>query len=109
MSFGEGDTIIAEGDAADRFFVIERGEVVVSRRTPEGDEIQLETLGPGRFFGEVGLLAETRRTATVRATDDVELLALSWREFQEALEQSDDAKRTFPEVVEERLARARAQ
>src|SRR5262245_8349012 len=64
MSFGEGDTIIAEGDAADRFFVIERGEVVVSRRTPEGDEIQLETLGPGRFFGEVGLLAETRRTAT---------------------------------------------
>jgi peroxiredoxin (alkyl hydroperoxide reductase subunit C) len=106
VSFGAGDTIIAEGDAADRFYVIARGEVVVTRRSPEGHEIELETLGPGQFFGEVGLLAETRRTATVRATGDVELLALSWREFQEALERSDRARRDFSEIVQEQLARA---
>jgi alkyl hydroperoxide reductase subunit AhpC len=109
VSARAGETIIAEGDAADRFYVIARGEVVVSRRTPEGEEIQLATLGPGQFFGEVGLLAETRRTATVRATGDVELLALSWREFQEALERSDRAKRDFSEIVQERLAHAGTQ
>jgi alkyl hydroperoxide reductase subunit AhpC len=104
LTFAEGDTIVAEGDSADRFFVIAQGEVAVTRRTPEGEEIELATHGPGQFFGEIGLLAETRRTATVRAVGDVELLVLSWREFQEALERSDRAERDFSEIVQERLA-----
>jgi alkyl hydroperoxide reductase subunit AhpC len=104
VSVAAGDTIVAEGDAADHFYVISRGDVSVSRRTPEGDDIDLATLGPGQFFGEVGILAETRRTATVRAIDDVEVLALSWSEFQDTLERSDRAKRDFSEIVHERLA-----
>ena len=79
VSFAPGDTIVAEGDLANRFYVIAQGEVAISRRSPEGDEVKLATLGRGQFFGEVGILAETRRTATVRALADVELLALSWR------------------------------
>jgi alkyl hydroperoxide reductase subunit AhpC len=105
VSFDSGDTIVAEGDPADRFYVIARGEVSITRRSPDGDEIELGTLGPGQFFGEVGILAETRRTATVRALSDVELLALSWDEFRESLEQSDRAEREFSEIVHERLAR----
>jgi CRP-like cAMP-binding protein len=65
---------------------------------------ELAVLGPGQFFGEVGLLAETRRTATVRASNSVDLLALSWQEFQDTLEQSDETKREFSEIVQERLA-----
>jgi peroxiredoxin 2/4 len=106
ISVDAGETIVAEGDPADRFYVIAHGEVAVGRRTPEGDEIELATLGPGQFFGEVGLLAETRRTATVRALDDVELLALSWEEFQHALEQSDETDRDFSEIVRDRLGQA---
>jgi peroxiredoxin (alkyl hydroperoxide reductase subunit C) len=106
VSVAGGETIVAEGDSADRFYVIAHGEVAVSRRTSEGEEIELATLGPGQFFGEVGILAETRRTATVRAVDDVVLLALSWREFQETLERSDRAERDFAEIVQERLAQA---
>jgi alkyl hydroperoxide reductase subunit AhpC len=105
VSFDAGDTIVAEGDPADRFYVIARGEVSITRRSSDGDEIELGTLGPGQFFGEVGILAETRRTATVRALRDVELLALSWDEFRESLEQSDRAEREFSEIVQERLAR----
>jgi peroxiredoxin 2/4 len=101
-----GDVIVAEGDPADRFYVIAKGEVTVSRRGPEGNEIELATLGPGQFFGEIGILAETRRTATVRATADTELLALSWQEFQRALTQSDRMERDFSEILQERLARA---
>ena len=104
LSVAPGETIVAEGDPADRFFVITKGDVGIVRRGPEGDEIQLARLGRGHYFGEVGILAETRRTATVRAIDDVELLALSWQEFQETLERSDRADRNFSEIAKERLA-----
>ncbi|MET0768589.1 MAG: cyclic nucleotide-binding domain-containing protein, partial [Solirubrobacteraceae bacterium] len=106
VTFAPGDTIIAEGDAADRFYVITRGEVAITRRAPEGDEVKLAKLGRGQFFGEVGILAETRRTATVRAVGDVELIGLSWQEFQEALERSDRAERDFAEIAKERIALA---
>ena len=104
MSFAPGDTIVAEGDVADRFYVIVRGEVAISRRSPEGDEMKLARLGRGQFFGEVGILAETRRTATVRAIGDVELLGLSWQIFKETLERSDRADRDFAEIAKERIA-----
>jgi alkyl hydroperoxide reductase subunit AhpC len=104
--YSDGVSIVAEGDDANRFYVIAKGEVAVTRRTAEGEDIELATLGPGQFFGEVGLLAETRRTATVRAIGDVELLALSWQEFQQTLERSDRLNREFSEIVHERLAHA---
>ena len=104
--YDDGVPIVAEGDDANRFYVIAKGEVAVTRRAPEGEEIELATLRPGQFFGEVGILAETRRTATVRAIGDVELLALSWQEFQETLERSDEMQRGFSEIVQERLAHA---
>jgi len=104
VTYADGETIVAEGDDADHFFVITQGEVAVTRRTPEGAQVELATLGPGQFFGEVGILAETRRTATVRAVGDVELLALSWKEFQETLERSDQTERDFSEIVHDRLA-----
>ncbi len=106
VSFAAGDTIVAEGDLADRFYVVAQGEVEISRRSPEGDEVKLATLGRGQSFGEVGILAETRRTATVRAVDDVELLVLSWQKFQETLVQSDREGRDFSEIVKERVASA---
>jgi len=103
VSFAAGDTI-AEGDPADRFYVIAQGEVAITRRGPEGEAMKLATLGRGQFFGEVGILADTRRTATVRAVGDVELLGLSWQEFQETLERSDRADRDFSQIAKERIA-----
>ena len=101
--FADRETIVAEGDDANRFFVIVQGEVAVTRYSPEGEPIELGRLGPGQFFGEVGILAETRRTATVRAIGHVQVLALSWQEFQDALERSDETHRGFSEIVQERL------
>ncbi len=106
VAFAAGETIVAEGDPADRFYVIAHGEVAISRRTPAGDETKLAKLGRGQFFGEVGILAETRRTATVRAVGEVELIALSWHEFQQTLERSDRAERDFSEIARERIALA---
>ncbi|HZB07281.1 MAG TPA: cyclic nucleotide-binding domain-containing protein, partial [Thermoleophilaceae bacterium] len=75
----------------------------ITRRTPDGDERRLAALGRGQFFGEVGILAETRRMATVRAVDEVEVLGLTFQTFQETLERSDRSNREFAEIVKDRI------
>ena len=63
-----GDAVITEGDAGDRFFVIDRGRVEVTR-----DGLHLRELGPGEWFGELALLRDVPRTATVTAETAVAL------------------------------------
>jgi MFS family permease len=66
-----GDVVFHQGDAGDRFYVIEAGEVTVA---PDGRPPA--TLTRGGYFGEIALLRAVPRTATVTARTDVELLAL---------------------------------
>lgn len=71
-----GTTVFSEGDAGDRYYVVESGEVDVV-----GDGLTLTTLGPGEGFGEVALLRSSPRTATVVARSDVRLRALGSEHF----------------------------
>ncbi|WP_295661488.1 MFS transporter, partial [uncultured Nocardioides sp.] len=66
-----GEAVFEQGDAGDRYFVIESGEAEVV-----GDGRVVATLGPGEGFGEIALLRRTRRTATVRARQELHLRAL---------------------------------
>jgi CRP-like cAMP-binding protein len=66
-SYEGGQTIFRQDDIADNFFVIVDGEVVVSRRDPSGSEAVVARLGPGDYFGEMGLLHGAQRNATVVA------------------------------------------
>ena len=66
-----GATVVAQGDVGDRYFVIESGEVEVV-----GDGRVIATLGAGQGFGEIALLHQVRRTATVRAAVALRLQAL---------------------------------
>ncbi|HEU4354833.1 MAG TPA: MFS transporter [Actinomycetota bacterium] len=71
-----GDVVIREGDRGDRFYVIERGRVLVSSRSTPVTE-----LGPGSYFGEVALLYDQPRNATVTAETDLTLFVLERDEF----------------------------
>ena len=76
-SFGEGDTIVREGDAGLSLFLIEAGSVSVQTQDPSGQQVLLAQLGPGEFFGEVAVLTGRPRTATIVAREAVTLIEIS--------------------------------
>jgi ATP-binding cassette subfamily B protein len=81
-----GSLIIREGDEADAFFVLSEGRARVLKKSEQGEEVPLNVLRSGDYFGEIALLEKTRRTATVRASSDVTLFRLD-RSVLEALVQ----------------------
>jgi len=99
FSLPAGSTVVREGDVADRFYVIAEGEVEVSH----GDlVVRRETAGD--FFGEIGLLRNVPRTATVTAVTDVRLWALEQADFLGAVTGTGAARVAAEDVVSRRLA-----
>jgi CRP/FNR family transcriptional regulator, cyclic AMP receptor protein len=76
-----GTTIVSEGDNGDEFFVILDGTAAVSR---QGRKIA--TLGPGSGFGEIALLEDAPRNATVVADTDIDLVVLGQSDFEGLLD-----------------------
>jgi CRP-like cAMP-binding protein len=80
-TFGAGDKVTTEGQTGVGFFVIEEGEASV---TIHGDERR--RLGPGDYFGEVALLNESPRTATIVAETDLRCYGMTSWEFRPLVE-----------------------
>jgi CRP/FNR family transcriptional regulator, cyclic AMP receptor protein len=76
-SFPGETRIFHEGDPGDACYIIREGSVRVTREHPDGRAITLATLGPGAIFGELAMLDGERRSASVEAGENTELLALS--------------------------------
>ena len=79
------------GDKGNDFYIVKHGKCLVSCPDEGGKEVQLSTLGPGNFFGEISLLDGGPRTANVRATEDTELLVLTREDFLGFLRRHPDA------------------
>jgi CRP/FNR family cyclic AMP-dependent transcriptional regulator len=94
-----GKTLTEEGGSAREFFVIDSGTASVTRG---GQEIN--TLGPGDFFGEIGLLRHSPRTATVTATSPMRLVVLFAQNFAALEDQLDEVGKVVDRVMAERLA-----
>jgi MFS family permease len=99
VGFEAGTTIIREGESGDRFYVIADGSVEVT----EGGRFR-RTEVVGDCFGEIALLREVPRTATVVAKSDVDLLTLDREEFLAAITGDRRALAAGHDLVEERLA-----
>jgi CRP-like cAMP-binding protein len=78
-----GTTVCRQGEAGDSLYLIEEGTVEVVVQDSLGDQSVLEQMGPGQHFGEMALLDEGPRSATVSAVSDVKLLRLTRSGFQE--------------------------
>jgi SulP family sulfate permease len=82
-TFNAGDTVLVEGESGVGFFVIDDGHATVS---VGGNERR--KLGPGDYFGEVALLAQTDRTATVTADDELRCYGLTSWAFRPIIEEN---------------------
>ncbi len=84
VHYSRGERVLDEGDAGDSFFVIDHGEVEVSKRLG-GTSRSLARLRAGQFFGEMALLTGESRTATVSAASDVDLFTIDKAGFESIL------------------------
>jgi uncharacterized membrane protein len=90
-SFQPGQTVMMTGDQGDAFYIIERGEVEVWLTDTEGQKVVLDVLGPGKFFGELSMLAGETRSASATSAEELVTLELSRDEFFTFLRQRPDA------------------
>jgi cyclic nucleotide-binding protein len=92
--------VIGEGEVGDRFYVVDRGWLDVSH---EGRK--LGTLGPGDSFGEIALLRDVPRTASVRARTDARLFAMERGPFLAVVTGTSESAEAADRVVRTRLER----
>jgi len=109
VQFPAGAVIVRQGEMGDKFYLITRGRVEVALEQPDGQEIIVNRLGSGQFFGEIALLRGGERAATVRAdpASDVQLAVLDRPAFEALLGESEDARQQIEEAIAERDAHNR--
>jgi hypothetical protein len=95
-----GATVFEQGDTGDRFYVVGEGEAEVV-----GDGRVVARLGPGDGFGEIALLRDVPRTATVRAVDELHLQVLAGETFVLMVTGYPPSRRESEQVVGEHLDR----
>ena len=99
-----GDVVFREGEKGDAFFVIARGVVEVVSALGRPDEDVVAYLDDGDFFGEMALIWDQRRSASVRARAATTLLRLERSDFQDLMRAAPDAEATVRAVAERRAA-----
>jgi CRP-like cAMP-binding protein len=97
LDLAEGKTLVREGDWPYEFFSIEEGTVEVRR----GEQL-LGELGAGDFFGEMGLMADTRRNATVTATTPVKVVVMTAQAFRQTARELPEVADKIRAAIEER-------
>jgi CRP-like cAMP-binding protein len=101
-----GAVVVAEGEEADAFYVVRSGTLaVLSAGERGGTPARVNTLGPGDYFGEIGLLERIPRTATVQAESDSVVERLAGDDFLGILNQAPSTSGTLLDGVVGRLAR----
>src|SRR4051812_27021128 len=83
-------TIMAGGDATDSLYIVLSGRLKVMMSDSDGKEVILSILGPGEFFGEMGLIDDEPRSASVVTIEPCELLAVVKRDFKRCLVENSE-------------------
>jgi CRP-like cAMP-binding protein/cytochrome P450 len=109
ITYAAGSLIIREGDTAEEFFIVLEGQVEVAKElhVPDEKQIVLSRLGPGAYFGEIGLLRGIKRTASVRAVTDVTVLVLNRETFITIVSECDLVSAQIADMVRQRVMATR--
>jgi len=101
-----GTTIMAAGDLVDSLYIVISGRLKVMMSDAEGKEVILSILGSGEFFGEMGLIDDSPRSASVVAIETCELLCVNKRDFNRLLAENFDMAMAVMRGLVKRLREA---
>jgi hypothetical protein len=101
VAFADGEYLIREGEAGDRYLIVTAGEVDVSQRG-----VSMRRLGPGSGIGEISLLRDIPRTASIRAVGPVTAQALDRSAFLSALTGHSPARAAADTIADAHLSRS---
>jgi CRP/FNR family cyclic AMP-dependent transcriptional regulator len=99
-------TIMAGGDATDSLYIVLSGRLKVMMSDSDGKEVILSILGPGEFFGEMGLIDDEPRSASVVTIEPCELLYISKRDFKKCLVENSEMSMAVMRGLVRRLREA---
>lgn len=103
---GRGDQVVRAGESADALLILLTGRAKVTNFDEEGREIILAWLGPGEFFGEMGLIDGSPRSASVVAVENCELLSIGKNEFQRCMQDNFQVVLKLMQILVRRLREA---
>jgi CRP/FNR family cyclic AMP-dependent transcriptional regulator len=98
-----GAIIMRQGEEGLCAFLVQSGNVQVFLNKDDGAEVELARMGPGQIFGEMALVFDAPRTASVRATEDCNLIVITRRTFREKLDRSDPTVKAMVEMLSRRI------
>ncbi len=105
-SAARSTTIMAGGDATDSLYIVLSGRLKVMMSDSDGKEVILSILGPGEFFGEMGLIDDEPRSASVVTIEPCELLAIAKRDFKKCLTENNEMAMAVMRGLVKRLREA---
>ena len=99
-------TIVAEGDPVDSLYIVINGRLKVMMGEADGKEVILSIVGPGEFFGEMGLIDDSPRSASVVTIETCELLVVTKRDFRKCIAENVEMSMTVMRGLVRRLREA---
>ncbi len=102
-SYPKNTVIINENDVADSLYVIESGKVKVYCSDKNGKEFIMNTLGHGDYFGELALLDDDRRSASVRTMEKADFCIIYKQDFNQVLDQHPNIAKTLIRNITRRV------
>jgi CRP/FNR family cyclic AMP-dependent transcriptional regulator len=103
---GRNEQVVRAGEDAESLIVLLTGRAKVTNFDEEGREIILAWLGPGEFFGEMGLIDGSPRSASVVAVEPCELLTIGKNEFQRCMQDNFQVAQKLMQILVRRLREA---
>lgn len=98
-TFSVGETIIKQGDIGQEAYIIEEGRVDILIENENGDQYSVGTRGNGTIIGEMALVDDQPRTATIIALERCQLIEITREDFTRRLENSDPVIQTVSQVI----------
>lgn len=99
----EGENVVSEGDEGNKFYIIVRGKFEIIKRMPDGGERRVAVLQDGDHFGEIALLHNVPRNATVRAMGPSVLLSVRQEAFHRLMAEHPQILQSLEQTLQKRI------